>query len=337
MSTTNFTSSTMDEKKIIFLWCHPRSTSTAFLRTFMQREDFIVEDEPFEYSYFFGPERLSNRYSEKYCDQDKYGKETFANTVEKILKMETSGKKIFIKDMPKHIIRPDYLLHPDNPTLLPLHFIKACTHTFLIRTPEKSISSYYRCYSSGQCPGYDHFDPTEAGYWQLQIMYEFLTNTNNGSRPLLIESDDLLRDPKSMMIKYCDGIQEEFDPKMLHWKPLTLEELKDSQGFNDAVQSSTEFKEIQHEYIPYPNVRPARYVQRNISSRQTESDNVEFGHRNLDIGIWTMSNFHLNFDKCPIEPRIGQNCRNSSGITTISIFADDFIVQYPMEIGQYTP
>jgi hypothetical protein len=69
---------------------------------------------------------------------------------------------------------------------------------------------------------------------------------------------------------------------------------------------------------------------------------VESGHRNFDIGISTMSNFQWNFVKMSnctgnwTKLSSFRICRNSSGITTISIFADDFIVQYPMEFGQHT-
>ena len=50
----------MEPTKIVFLWSHVRSISTAFERAFIQREDYITFHEPFGEPCYFGPERIYN-------------------------------------------------------------------------------------------------------------------------------------------------------------------------------------------------------------------------------------------------------------------------------------
>ena len=42
----------------------PRSLSTAFERVFVERDDFAGLHEPFSAAYYYGPDRLSDRFGE---------------------------------------------------------------------------------------------------------------------------------------------------------------------------------------------------------------------------------------------------------------------------------
>jgi hypothetical protein len=52
----------METTKIVFLWSHVRSISTAFERAFMQRQDYVSFHEPFGEPAYFGPERIYSYY-----------------------------------------------------------------------------------------------------------------------------------------------------------------------------------------------------------------------------------------------------------------------------------
>lgn len=68
------------EPRVIILWVHPRSCSTMFECAFLQRQDeFRVLHEPMGDPFYFGPERMSVRYSEEKCKEDnpQHGDLTF--------------------------------------------------------------------------------------------------------------------------------------------------------------------------------------------------------------------------------------------------------------------
>ena len=47
---------------MLALWATPRTVSTAFERMMIERGDHLVLDEPWSRAYYFGPERVSDRY-----------------------------------------------------------------------------------------------------------------------------------------------------------------------------------------------------------------------------------------------------------------------------------
>lgn len=49
----------------------------------------------------------------------------------------------------------------ENPTVLPIDLLRRFKHTFLIRTPQKSVPSYYKCVEE-KMMGYSYFDPAEV-------------------------------------------------------------------------------------------------------------------------------------------------------------------------------
>ncbi|KAK4106139.1 hypothetical protein N658DRAFT_415649 [Parathielavia hyrcaniae] len=97
--------------KPIFVATHPRACSTAFERVFMTRPDILqCIHEPFGDAFYFGPERLSDRYEE---DEEARMKSGFANTTYKdvattLLQLaESQDKRLFIKDIAHYLVPPN--------------------------------------------------------------------------------------------------------------------------------------------------------------------------------------------------------------------------------------
>ncbi|KAF2241234.1 hypothetical protein BU26DRAFT_469412 [Trematosphaeria pertusa] len=96
--------------KPIFVATHPRACSTAFERVFMTRRDTLqCVHEPFGDAYYFGPERLAERYEddEKSRLESGYSESTYRTIFDRIAKENTEGKRIFIKDMAQYWIPPN--------------------------------------------------------------------------------------------------------------------------------------------------------------------------------------------------------------------------------------
>ncbi|KAK0645887.1 P-loop containing nucleoside triphosphate hydrolase protein [Cercophora newfieldiana] len=189
--------------KPIFVATHPRACSTAFERVFMTREDLNCIHEPFGDAFYFGPERLSERYAEDEEARVKSGFSdvTFATVVNQLRDEISKGKRVFIKDIIHYLFPPNKapaqiapsLRSEDtytnstngttpipNPTVLPLSILRQFHFTFLIRHPRRAIPSYYRCTIpplSAQT-GFHHFLPSEAGYDELRRTFDYLRVTH---------------------------------------------------------------------------------------------------------------------------------------------------------------
>ena len=233
----------METRKIVFLWAHDRSLSTAFERAFIQREDYITFHESFAEPCYFGPERISGNHENRLHEHVEHLNTTYSEIIEMLLKAATNteNKKVFVKDMAIHVVRPNYKLHPENPTVLPIDFLKRCTHTFIIRTPEKSVPSFYRMYVKTNMD----FILEDIGYSKMQVLFNFLTELT-GFRPALVDANDLIAEPAAIMRMYCEsGIDDLFEPTMLEWKAERVPAFDKWAGWHDDAQQSTGFNRIQ--------------------------------------------------------------------------------------------
>ncbi|KAF1830441.1 hypothetical protein BDW02DRAFT_573029 [Decorospora gaudefroyi] len=95
--------------KPIFVATHPRACSTAFERVFMTRHDTLqCVHEPFGDAYYFGPERLAERYENdpKARNESGYEGSTYRTIFDRIARENSEGKRALIKDMAQYWIPP---------------------------------------------------------------------------------------------------------------------------------------------------------------------------------------------------------------------------------------
>lgn len=97
-------------QKPIFVATHPRACSTAFERVFMTRHKTLqCVHEPFGDAYYFGPERLAERYESdpEARKESGYSESTYRTIFDRIAKENSEGKRAFIKDMAQYWIPPN--------------------------------------------------------------------------------------------------------------------------------------------------------------------------------------------------------------------------------------
>ncbi|KAI5308707.1 hypothetical protein KEM55_005056, partial [Ascosphaera atra] len=189
------------------------------------------------------------------------------------------GKRLFIKDMAYYIVDVEHKNGQLAPSLadtslsdgahdavdgevdgevdgkpsegkivIPHDLLEQLDYVFLIRDPHYAIPSWYRCTIGhlSELTGFNEFYPSEAGYEQLQILFDYLRASviPGGSKPCVIDADGLLDDPCGTLKKVCDYVDEEFTDDMLSWeKPCDQEYAKEQfakwKGFHeDALDSS---------------------------------------------------------------------------------------------------
>ncbi|KAH9870003.1 hypothetical protein J1614_006924 [Plenodomus biglobosus] len=96
--------------KPIFVATHPRACSTAFERVFMTRHKTLqCVHEPFGDAYYFGPERLAERYENdpQARKESGYSESTYRTIFDRIARENSEGKRAFIKDMAQYWIPPN--------------------------------------------------------------------------------------------------------------------------------------------------------------------------------------------------------------------------------------
>ncbi len=216
--------------KVINLISGPRNLSTALMYSFAQREDITVLDEPF-YGYYLQNASLENEHpSQKEILQTMELKEE--KVVEGINTL-SEKKKVFVKGMAHHYLTetPSFILNWEN--------------VILIRHPKKLIASFSKVIHT----------PTlnDIGIKKASELFLFLKKS--GKTPIVIDSDELLKNPESYLKKLCDLLNIPFSEKMLRWKKGGILEdgiwathwygnVHNSEGF--AVQKSSSQPLPQH-------------------------------------------------------------------------------------------
>lgn len=209
--------------KVINLISGPRNLSTALMYSFAQREDTTVLDEPF-YGYYLKNAPLENEHPSQ-----KEVLQTMELNEEKVIEVinELSLKKqVFVKGMAHHCLTdsPNFILNWEN--------------VILIRHPKKLIASFSKVIHT----------PTlnDIGIKKASELFLFLKK--KGKTPIVIDSDELLKNPEIYLKKLCDLLQIPFSVKMLRWKKGGIPEdgiwakhwygnVHNSEGF--AVQKSS--------------------------------------------------------------------------------------------------
>ncbi len=198
--------------------------------SFAQREDITVLDEPF-YGYYLQNASLENEHpSQKEILQTMELKEE--KVVEGINTL-SEKKKVFVKGMAHHYLTetPSFILNWEN--------------VILIRHPKKLIASFSKVIHT----------PTlnDIGIKKASELFLFLKKS--GKTPIVIDSDELLKNPESYLKKLCDLLNIPFSEKMLRWKKGGILEdgiwathwygnVHNSEGF--AVQKSSSQPLPQH-------------------------------------------------------------------------------------------
>ncbi|XP_033097285.1 branched-chain-amino-acid aminotransferase-like protein 2 [Anneissia japonica] len=198
----------------VMLWSTPRALSTAFLRSIHTLSNAEIFNEPYVTAWHFGPQR---KYKPNKlivflmgCEE-KYSYEWVKEQLEK----DFPGKDVvFCKDF-------GYTIDGNWE-----HIPKGYKHTFLIREPAKVMKSWKERINCGPLPGMgliwkrsvSFAMPSGYMYKELHDLYFHLLETT-GEDPLILDADDLLADPKQMMMKYCQAIGLPYRDEMLNWEP----------------------------------------------------------------------------------------------------------------------
>jgi len=180
--------------KRIAMWSGPRNISTAMMRSFESRGDTFISDEPM-YGHFLSTSMIDHPL------KDEIVKSMEINRIvlhEYLSTFTPDAYSIWYQKQMAH-----HILIDDN-----LEWIKDLENIFLIRDPKKVILSYIKKYNLD--------DESLIGFIQIKRIFDFVLD-NISSNPIVIDADDILRDPQQMLSKLCDIVHIPYKESMLSW------------------------------------------------------------------------------------------------------------------------
>ena len=233
-------------KKRIFLWSTRRTLSMAFQRAIYQLDGIKHFCEPFILPHYFGPEKRSIQFVNDPEAPNRFGRiPTYAECLNNITEDYEGYHTTFIKE---HAMR----VWPDK---VPREVLHNSFHAFIIRNPEKAIKSVYRqILVDFKESLWSHIVPEELGFREQLLMYKCITGELN-MKVFVIDADDLIRNPREVMEKFCNFVGLQFSESMLNWstddaktedKPWDffpnswIKDVKETNGFRkmDKVQDT---------------------------------------------------------------------------------------------------
>ena len=179
--------------RVIWLWAHPRSRSTAVLRMMLERGDVTVVHEPLVTLQDAGEVAVT----------DGAGGVTVLRSVAAVLAHVgalAADRPVFVKDTVEH--RYQYLFdHPEE--------IAEVRHTFIVRDPRTAIAALVATEPDTRC--------SDAGYENQHDLFE-LAWSLSGREPVVLDADRLLREPEQVVAAYCAAVGLPFLPGAMRWR-----------------------------------------------------------------------------------------------------------------------
>jgi len=221
---TDSAAPTSDRPLRLAVWSGPRTISTALMRSWENRSDTVVCDEPL-YAHYLAMTSAPH----PGADEIVVHHETDWRAVAAWLTGPVpEGKAVFYQKQMAHHLLPD----------IEREWLDDLSHSFLIRHPRNMILSLDRVIPD---PGLE-----ETGMPQQLDLFEQVRR-QSGRVPPVLDARDVLVDPRRMLTLWTAALGLPFEERMLSWPPGA----RDTDGvwarhWYDRVNESTGFRPYVH-------------------------------------------------------------------------------------------
>jgi hypothetical protein len=174
------------------MWSGPRNISTAMMYSFGNRADCEAWDEPF---YGFSLKTKGNDHPMR--DEIIADMEFDWDRLVKKCTTPSAKPLLYQKHMTHHMLEG-----------YDRSFIRALTNAFLIRDPAKVLASYTQKWAE--------VDLEAIGFVAQAEIFDMVAD-QLGHAPPVVDSDDVLADPRGVLTRLCKACGIAFDEAMLAW------------------------------------------------------------------------------------------------------------------------
>jgi hypothetical protein len=180
----------------IAMWSGPRNISTAMMRSWGNRPDTAVIDEPF-YAYYLKATGKKHPGAEEVIAA---GETDWRKIVTQLTGSFPEGKRIFYQKQMTHHLLPE----------VDREWLAGVTNCFLIRDPREVIVSYIK----------KQEDPTleDLGFVQQEEIFDWV-RARPGTAAPVVDARDVLENPQRTLGLLCEAVGVEFSDSMLSWLP----------------------------------------------------------------------------------------------------------------------
>lgn len=218
----------LDDGIRIAMWSGPRNISTAMLRSWGNRPDAFVSDEPF-YAYYLKATGIDHPGAEETMA-------TYETDWRAIVATCTgpipNGKSVWYQKHMTHHMLPGQ----------DWRWCLKATNAFLIRAPERVLASY--------AAKREEVGLADIGFERQADLFK-LVSDHLGYAPPVVDCEDILANPADVLEKLCAACGISFDAAMLSWPagPKPFDGVWAAHWYN-SVWKSTGFGDPRTSYPP---------------------------------------------------------------------------------------
>ena len=241
------------------MWSGPRNISTAMMRSWGNRSDCVVVDEPL-YAYYLHVARKPHPGMEEViaAGQTDWRKvvaqltQSSRHTPSAVARDGTSMPNDGTRSVPATIYYQKHMTHHLLPQM-GREWLAQLTNCFLIRHPREVLTSYTKVVETPELE--------DTGFPQQTEIFE-IVREQTGRVPPILDAADVLKNPRRMLGLLCDVVGVEFQEAMLSWPPGP----RQTDGvwakyWYAEVEKSTGFRPYQPKQIDLPERLQAIYEQ----------------------------------------------------------------------------
>lgn len=185
--------------KRLHLISGPRNISTALMYSFGNRENTTVIDEPMYAHYLVNHPDINHPGRDEIIESQSTDIE---DIISKMSSENCDTDILFIKNMAHHLVSRDW------------SFLLDMINIFLIRNPRQLIASFAQVIQSPSM--------LDIGIEVEYEIFEYLQNHNQ--KCVVLDSNEVLKNPKNVLSQLCSAVGINFDPNMLQWPSGPKEE-----------------------------------------------------------------------------------------------------------------
>lgn len=176
------------------MWSGPRNISTTMMRSWENRDDTVVVDEPL-YAHYLVATGVDHPGRDEVIGSQS---DDWREVAKQLTGPIPEGKPIWYqKHMTQHVLAD-----------MDLDWLDGLTNCFLIRRPELVVASFTKVRPDAAL--------WELGFEQQTRIFEHVSR-RLGAAPPVLDAEDVLRNPRAVLGALCATLGVAFSERMLHW------------------------------------------------------------------------------------------------------------------------